>query len=75
MAARPRPRINASGYVCHRFKAALWSVTRRGTYKQAVLTAANLGDHADTTAAIAGWLAGVLHGVIGMPRDWVDKVA
>ena len=73
--AKPRARINSSGYVCHSLEAALWSVARSGTYKQAVLTAANLGDDADTTAAIAGQLAGALHGVTGMPRDWVDKVA
>jgi ADP-ribosyl-[dinitrogen reductase] hydrolase len=73
--AKPRPRINASGYVCHSLEAALCSVARSGTYKQAVLTAANLGDDANTTAAIAGQLAGALHGVTGMPRDWVDKVA
>lgn len=42
---------------------------------EAVLTAANLGDDADTTAAITGQLAGALHGVNGIPRDWGEKVA
>jgi ADP-ribosyl-[dinitrogen reductase] hydrolase len=72
---KTRVQINASGYVCHSLEAALWSVGRSGNYRQAILTAANLGEDADTTAAIAGQLAGALNGITGMPRDWVDKVA
>jgi ADP-ribosyl-[dinitrogen reductase] hydrolase len=35
-----------------------------------VLRAANLGEDADTTAAIAGQLAGALHGASSIPADW-----
>lgn len=72
---KPRHQIRASGYVCHSLEAALWSVGRSGGYRQAVLTAANLGEDADTTAAIAGQLAGALDGVSGMPPEWVERVA
>ncbi|MBL8290985.1 MAG: ADP-ribosylglycohydrolase family protein, partial [Bryobacterales bacterium] len=37
--------------------------------------AANLGDDADTTAAVFGQLAGAYYGVQGIPREWVEKLA
>jgi ADP-ribosyl-[dinitrogen reductase] hydrolase len=41
----------------------------------AVLLAANLGGDADTTAAIAGQLAGALYGASAIPPEWLDKLA
>jgi ADP-ribosyl-[dinitrogen reductase] hydrolase len=40
-----------------------------------VLTAANLGDDADTTAAITGQLAGALYGGSGIPAEWLARLA
>src|SRR5215203_588097 len=40
-----------------------------------VLMAANLGEDADTTAAVAGQLAGALYGAAGIPQSWVSRVA
>ena len=40
-----------------------------------MLTAANLGEDADTTAAIAGQLAGARYGLSGIPQAWLDKLA
>jgi ADP-ribosyl-[dinitrogen reductase] hydrolase len=37
--------------------------------------AANLGEDADTTAAITGQLAGALYGASGIPESWVNQVA
>ncbi|KPL68502.1 crystallin [Erythrobacter sp. SG61-1L] len=70
-----RDTIRASGYVAHSLEASLWSISRSGTYAEAVLTAANLGEDADTTAAITGQLAGALHGVGAIPPDWLDRLA
>jgi ADP-ribosyl-[dinitrogen reductase] hydrolase len=39
-------------------EAALWSFQSTDSFEAAVLKAANLGDDADTTAAICGQLAG-----------------
>jgi ADP-ribosylglycohydrolase len=39
------------------------------------LTAANLGGDADTTAAIAGQLAGAVYGYSGIPEPWLGKLA
>jgi len=70
-----RREISASGYVAHSLEAALWCVGRTGSFAEAVLLAANLGDDADTTAAITGQLAGALYGVDGIPAEWRAKVA
>jgi ADP-ribosyl-[dinitrogen reductase] hydrolase len=72
---KPRGTISASGYVVHSLKAALWSVGRSGDYRQSVLSAANLGEDADTTAAIAGQLAGALYGEPDIPEEWLQKLA
>lgn len=40
-----------------------------------MLTAANLGEDADTTAAIAGQLAGAVWGEAGIPTEWLQKLA
>lgn len=72
---KPRTAINASGYVVHSLEAALWSVGRSPPYDRAVLHAANLGQDADTTAAITGQLAGALAGRSDMPTAWLGKLA
>lgn len=68
-------RIASSGYVVHSLEAALWCVARTGSFAEAVLLAANLGDDADTTAAITGQLAGALYGARGIPEKWLGKLA
>lgn len=72
---KPRHQIRATGYVAHSLEAALWSVARSDSFAQAVLTAANLGEDADTTAAIAGQLAGAIYGESGIPAPWLDRLA
>lgn len=72
---KARSQIDASGYVAHALEASLWSVGRTADYRSAVLLAANLGQDADTTAAIAGQLAGALGGVSSIPDGWLKKVA
>ena len=70
-----RAEVRATGYVAHSLEAALWSVGRTGSFAEAVLLAANLGEDADTTAAITGQLAGALYGVEGIPGEWRRTVA
>ncbi len=40
-----------------------------------MLAAANLGDDADTTAAVCGQIAGACYGTEAMPEDWLQKLA
>lgn len=68
------PAIRGSGYCIDALEAALWSVDGATDYREAVLRAANLGDDADTTAAIAGQLAGARWGSSNIPEAWQDKV-
>ncbi len=43
-------------------------------FARACLQAGNLGDVADTTAAIVGQFAGAHYGVQGMPSGWLEKL-
>ncbi len=62
--------IRGSGYVVESLEAALWCFAQTDSYRAAVLLAANLGDDADTTAAIVGQLAGAYYGVDAIPAEW-----
>lgn len=71
----PRDRVRSSGYVCDTLEAALWSVGRTSGFEGAVILAANLGDDADTVAAVTGQLAGALYGLDAIPDRWLDRLA
>ena len=72
--AKEPPAIRGGGYVLHALEAALWAVESTETLEDAVLAAVNLGDDADTTAAITGQLAGALYGVEAIPGRWRERV-
>ncbi len=72
---KPRDAIRSSGYVVHSLEAALWAVGRTASFEEAILLAANLGDDADTVAAITGQLAGALYGLSAIPRHWFSRIA
>ena len=66
--------IEGSGYVVESLEAALWCFWQTDNFKDCVLMAANLGDDADTTAAVAGQLAGAFYGESGIPQQWLEKL-
>jgi ADP-ribosyl-[dinitrogen reductase] hydrolase len=66
--------IRGSGYVVESLEAALWCFWRTDSYRAAILAAANLGDDADTTAAVCGQLAGAFYGVRGIPGHWLQAL-
>jgi ADP-ribosyl-[dinitrogen reductase] hydrolase len=66
--------IKGSGYVVESLEAALWCFYTTDNFRDAILKAANLGDDADTTAAICGQLAGAYYGIDGIPTDWRNKL-
>jgi ADP-ribosyl-[dinitrogen reductase] hydrolase len=70
-----REEVRSSGYVIHSLEAAIWCVARTADFRSAVLLAANLGDDADTVAAITGQLAGALYGASAIPQPWLEKLA
>ncbi len=67
--------IRGTGFVVDALEAALWAVSGADFFAEAILRAANLGDDADTTAAIAGQVAGALWGVGAIPHGWLDRLA
>lgn len=73
--AKTRADIAGSGYSVASLEAAFWCFAHTGSFADAVLMAANLGDDADTTAAIVGQLAGAHYGVAGLPAEWLKKVS
>jgi len=66
--------IHGTGYVVASMEAALWSFWMTDTFEEAILMAANLGEDADTTAAICGQLAGAYYGESGIPQHWLDRL-
>ena len=72
--AKEPPAIRGTGYVVASLEAALWCFARTHSFRDAVLLAANLGDDADTTAAICGQLAGAHYGASGIPEAWREKL-
>ena len=66
--------IVGSGYVVESLEAALWCFWNTNNFKDCVLLAANLGNDADTTAAICGQIAGAFYGEKGIPADWLSKL-
>lgn len=68
------PAIRGTGFCVDALEAAIWAVAGADDLRDAVLRAANLGDDADTTAAIAGQLAGARWGRSGIPAEWLDRL-
>lgn len=72
---KPVNEIDGSGYVVRSLEAALWCFHTTASYSEAILAAANLGNDADTTAAICGQVAGAYYGLQGIPKPWLDRLA
>lgn len=62
--------IRSSGYTVHTLEAAAWSFLTTESYEEAVVRAANLGEDADTVAAVCGALAGAYYGYAAIPERW-----
>ncbi len=69
-----RKEIMSTGYVVHTLEAALWCLAHTESYEECVLAAVNLGEDTDTTAAVAGALAGIVYGYEGIPTRWLRKL-
>ena len=66
--------MGSSGYVVDTFVAAMWCLLTTDNYRDCVLKAVNLGSDTDTTAAVAGGLAGIMYGLEGIPYEWLSKM-
>lgn len=65
--------VSGSGYVVDSLRASLWANNNK-TYEETVKAAISLGDDTDTTACIAGGIAGIKFGIDGIPARWKDNL-
>lgn len=70
----PDKKIKSTGYVIDTIEAAIWCLLTTDSYKECMLKAVNLGDDADTVAAIAGGLAGLYYGYEDIPGEWLEVI-
>lgn len=73
IASRPVGAVKSDGYCEHTLEAALWCFLNTRSYEDCVLKAVELGDDTDTTAAVAGALAGTYYGFEAIPPKWVGQ--
>lgn len=63
-----------SGYVVDCLRSAFMILLRAGSYEEAVKQAVMLGNDTDTTACVAGGLAGIMFGEEGIPKRWIKAL-
>ncbi|MCU0448065.1 MAG: ADP-ribosylglycohydrolase family protein [Microscillaceae bacterium] len=67
--------ISGAGYVVSTLEAAVWCFLHQDNYPDTVLKAVNLGEDTDTTATVAGALAGLYYGMEQIPAKWLNQLA
>lgn len=67
-------RPQGSGYVVDTFWSAWHALTTTSDYADCVKTAVALGRDTDTTACVAGGLAGLVYGEEGIPERWLSAL-
>lgn len=55
-------------------EAAFWCLFNSDSYRDAVITAVNLGDDTDTLGAVTGSMAGILYGFYDIPGIWIEAL-
>lgn len=66
--------VRSGGFVRDTYDAALWCLANTESYAECVLAAVNLGDDTDTTAAVAGALAGIAYREASIPAEWLGAL-
>lgn len=67
--------LKSGGYVMESIEASIWCFLQKEDYASVVFEAINLGHDTDTTAAIAGGLAGLFYGAENIPEYWIASLA
>jgi len=73
-AHRGRRCENPSGWIVPTLQAVLQALLDTGSFEDCLVDVVNRGGDADTTGAIAGMLAGALHGAEAIPPRWRDAL-
>ena len=74
IATLDRDEISSGGYVVHTLEAALWCLLTTDNFEKCIMEAADLGGDTDTTACVAGGLAGILYGKDTIPVQWMETL-
>lgn len=67
--------LKSGGYVIEVLESSIWFFLEKETYEKIILGIINLGHDTDTSAAIAGGLAGIYYGLSGIPEYWIVSLA
>ena len=70
LSSTQRDKVRGSGYVVDTLWSARMAVEETDTYEDAVRRAIALGNDTDTTAAVAGGIAGIRYGLGGISQSW-----
>ncbi|MDW8402678.1 ADP-ribosylglycohydrolase family protein [Chloroflexus sp.] len=62
------------GYVVDTLRSARWAVAQGHSYERVVQAAIRLGYDTDTTACVAGGIAGIRYGLSGIPERWRQQL-
>lgn len=65
---------DGGGYVVSTLRSARWAIETTSDYASAVRAAISLGNDTDTTACVAGGVAGLLYGAQGIPARWREEL-
>ncbi|MBQ9041296.1 MAG: ADP-ribosylglycohydrolase family protein [Eggerthellaceae bacterium] len=74
VASWPRDEVKSGGFVLDTLGAAIWCFANTASYAECVLAAVNLGGDSDTTACVAGALAGAYYGYESIPGEWIEAL-
>lgn len=66
--------IKESGYVVDTLETVIYSIMNSNDYRETIENCVRVGYDTDTSACIAGSLAGVLYGYDNIPKEWLDKL-
>ena len=69
--APQRKNPQGTGYVVDSFWSAIHALESQNNYADVIRSAIAFGNDTDTTAAIAGGLAGLKYGFDGIPEEWI----
>lgn len=67
--------LKSGGYVIEVLESSIWFFLNKRSYEDTILSIINIGHDTDTSAAIAGGLAGLYYGLKGIPELWVASIA
>lgn len=71
----PITNLKSGGYVIEVLESSIWFFLAKKSYEETILSIINIGHDTDTSAAIAGGLAGIYYGQKGIPKHWIASLA